>query len=387
MRMLDTFLGARRVLFLNLIVLLLVIFPVQILNASTIHAADIQPIITLQPVFTDPHNPVTQAYFVMNGQPTAQLQNSVRVSNSGSATETINLYPVDAFTAASGGTVFYTQKSPRLDVGAWIVLSLQHLTLAPGQSQIVPFHLSIPLHTRSGQHVGGIVGEEGTLQSIKTEKNKRRDFHIDLQQLHIIAVQVNLPGPPIEKLIATSIRSDNKSVYQSIQIGLRNAGNMMVKSSGTLQIFDLKGNLLQNQAVRLNTFLPQTSINDQIYIQHKALPVGQYKASLQLTYGHKQQLFYTTIITVVQKKNPIASAISALTSLNDNENILSSLSPWQIVIAAGILLLILCGLYTWIVKLFKMARSLQQKQKKTVVYVRGMSTRDTMDTKDKDILS
>jgi Bacterial protein of unknown function (DUF916) len=383
MRILDTFLGGKRVFFLNRLVLLFLIFLLQTLSISTIHAADVRPIITLETVFTDPHNPVTQAYFVMNGSSPLPLQNSVRISNSGNASGTINLYPVDAFTAASGGTAFQTRKSPRLDVGAWIVLSRQRVTLAPGQSQIVPFHLTIPPHARSGQHVGGIVGEEVTMQSIETGKNKQRNFHIDLQQLHVIAVQVNLPGTPIEKLIVTSIHADNKNIYQRIQIGLRNMGNMMVKSYGTLQIFDLTGKLLQNQDLRLNTFLPQTSINDQIYIQHKALPAGQYKASLQLTYGHKHYLSYTTMITIVQKKNSIASAISALTSLNDNENILSSLSPWQIAIGGGILLLILCGLYSLIVKLFKMIGHIRskKKQKKAFVYVPGTPTQDITHTK------
>jgi hypothetical protein len=361
--MLGTFLSGRKFLSLYVVVLILAVLLMQALSVSPIHAADIQPLIDLQPVFTDPHNPVTQAYFVMNGQSTAYLQNSVRITNSGNATGTINLYPVDAFTAASGGTAFHTRTAPRLDVGAWIVLSLQRLTLAPGQSQIVPFHLTIPPGTRSGQHIGGIVGEEVTRQPLKTGAKNKLAVHIDLQQLHIVAVQVNLPGTPIENLVATGIHSDNTSYYQCIQIGLRNTGNMMVKSSGSLQIFDLKGHLLQNQALRLNTFLPLTSINDKIYIQHKALPVGQYKAFLKLTYGHNQRLAYATMFTITQKKKSVASVISALTTLNENENIFSLFSPWQIALGAGILLLILYGLYSCIVKLSKLLSHIRGSKK------------------------
>ncbi len=361
MRMAYAFLSCRKFLpYYYLVMLMLVVVLGGTLNCAVIHAADSQPAFDLQPVFTDPNNPVTGAYFVMNGHPASHLQNSLRVINTGTAQGTVTLYPVDAFTAASGGTAFRTRTAARLDVGAWIVLSRQRLTLAPGQSQIIPFQVMISSHAYAGQHVGGIVAEDTTSHTLLAKKHT---INIGLQQLRAVAVQVNIPGTLVEKVVATGISSDGASIYQRLLIGLHNSGNMMVKPSGSLQIFDLKGHRLQNQPLRLNTFLPHTSINDHIYIQHKALPIGQYKALLTLTYGHQQQLFYTTMFTIKSQKKTFTGAVSEYVSLGDDKNLFELFSPWQIAVGVGILLLLIGGLFSWINKIFVMVSRLRGKSK------------------------
>ncbi|MBA2394273.1 MAG: DUF916 domain-containing protein [Ktedonobacteraceae bacterium] len=349
MRILYFFLGRRAFLRENVVVLIMAVVLVEALSVSIVHAIGGQAAFEINPVFSDPNNPVTTSYFVMNAQPATHQQNSIRVTNIGSQSGTVNLYPVDAFTAAAGGTTFHTRTDARIDVGAWITLSRRQLTLAPSQSQIVPFRLTIPSHVRAGQHVGGIVVDNTALQTF-TSKN----VPIKLQQLRIIAVQVNLPGTAIEKLVVTGIHPGSAGIYQRLLLGLSNAGNMMVKSSGNLQIFDSNGHLLQNQALQLDTFLPQTSINDPIYIQHRALSIGQYKAVLTLIYGHNQHLHYTTMFTITASKKNLTNAVSTLVSLGDTQSFLSLLSPWQVAVGGGVLLLVMCTLGSWLYKLFIM---------------------------------
>ena len=360
MRNLYFFLGRRAFLRENVVVLIMAVLLVEALGASVVHATGGQAAFEINPVFSDPNNPVTTSYFVMNAQPATHQQNSIRVTNIGSQRGTINLYPVDAFTAATGGTAFHTRADARTDVGAWLLLSLHQLTLSPGQSQIVPFQLTVPRDVRAGQHVGGIVAENTAVQTF-TSKN----VPIKLQQLRIIAVQVNLPATPIEKLVVTGIHPDSASIHQRLLLGLSNTGNMMFKSSGNLQIFDSNGHLLQNQALQLDTFLPQTSINDPVYIQRHALSIGQYKAALNLTYGHNQHLHYTATFTITPSKKTLTNAVSTLVSLGDSQSFLSLLSPWQLVIGGGVLLLIICALGSWLYKLFIMLARLRSRGKQS----------------------
>jgi len=140
---------------------------------------------------------------------------------------------------------------------------------------------------------------------------------------------------------------------------------MMVKSSGNLQIFDSNGHLLQNQALQLDTFLPQTSINDPVYIQRHALSIGQYKAALNLTYGHNQHLHYMAMFTITTSKKTLTNTVSTLVSLGDSQSFLSLLSPWQLVVGGGVLLLIICALGSWLYKLFIMLARLRSRGKQS----------------------
>ncbi len=364
MRILCFFLGCKTFFNEHVVVLIMAVLLVEALSVSGVHAMGGQAAFETNPVFSDPHNPVTISYFVMNGRPATHLQNSIRVTNGGTASGTVNLYPVDAFTAASGGTAFRSSTNERSDVGAWITLSRYQLTLAPGQSQDVPFQVTIPSHVHSGQHVGGIVADN-TFVQVSTSKK----IPIKLHQLRITAVQVNLPGAPIEKLVATGIHSST-DIYQRLLVDLSNTGNMMVKSAGHLQVFDNNGHRLQNQVVQLDTFLPQTSISDPIFIQRHALAIGKYKASLTLTYGHKRQLNYTTMFTITAPKKTLESAVSTLVTLGDTQGFLSLLLPWQIALGCGILLIVLAALSSWLYKLFMMIVRLRfrGKEKPAIVF-------------------
>ncbi len=348
MRLFSCFTPKKIVLSLCTAMILFFVIIGSFLSLTVVHADDGQAAFDIKPLYYDPHNPVTGAYFVFGTKSGGHIQNSMLVTNVGSATGTVNLYPVDAFTSDSGGTAFRGRMDTRSDVGAWIELSRQQVTLAPGQSQAVSFEVNVPAHIRSGQHVGGIVAQ-GASTHVLAQKN----IPISLQQLRVVAVQINLPGPQVEKLVATAIQPDNASKYQCLQVKLSNTGNMMVKASGNLQIFDLHQHLLRSQAVSLDTILPQMSINDRIYIQQQALPVGQYRAALTLTYGQKRQLSYTNTFAILSTKKTFSGAISRLVA-GDSEGFMQMVAPWQLAVGGMLILLVICTLGFWMYRLSRL---------------------------------
>jgi hypothetical protein len=330
------------------------------------HTAESQLAVDMQPVFSDPHNPVTKAYFVMDGQPSAHLYNSIRLTNIGTTRGTVSLYPADAFTMATGGLSFSNWNDARRDVGAWIQLSRRQVILSPGESQDVPFQVIIPPHVRPGQHVGGIVAENVVPQTFASH-DKKQQVPINLQQRRVLAVQVNLPGPPLEKVIGSGIHYDKANRYQRLLIDLHNTGNMMVHPSGTLQIFDANGHRIQNLNLRIQTFLPQTSIAYPVYILRKVLPIGRYSASLALTYEHKQKLVYTATFTIEAEKKTPSNAIAALVALGESSNVFHLLSPWQLIVGGGAVLLVVLRLGSWLYKMLKsVARSVGKKEEQEV---------------------
>src|SRR6266705_1828981 len=142
-----------------LIMVLLGVSLTGVLGSSIAHADGGQANFSLQPVLYDPANPLTQSYFIFDSKPGIVVKSRVRVTNTGTATGSVSLYPVDATTGQTSGAVYLNQDDPRKDVGAWTTLGAQQLTLAAGQSQIVSFQVTIPSTVRPGQHLGGIVAE------------------------------------------------------------------------------------------------------------------------------------------------------------------------------------------------------------------------------------
>jgi Bacterial protein of unknown function (DUF916). len=366
MRILYPFSGHRMYLHISAFVFTITVLLINIAGISVAYATGSPLNLDLRPVFFDSRNPVSKAYFVMDSRPATVVQNSLRLINMDTHSGTVKLYPVDAFTDPTGGTDYYANKDARHDVGAWIKLSRQQVTLSPGQIIDVPFKVVIPDHVRSGQHVGGIVAQDLATQ-VFSSKNKK--IHLTLQQRRILAVQVNLPGRPVEQLVATGIRFDKASTYQRVLTVLRNTGNMMIKPIGNLRISDLHGHLLQSQEVHIQTFLPQTSIDYPVYIHNKALPIGRYHVSLSLTYGHAQKLSYTTIFMVNAQKKTLPNAVAAL--ISGDENFLNLLSPWQLAVSGFILLLIICGVLFSLYKLCMLIARFSTKRVKATATDKG----------------
>jgi hypothetical protein len=306
-----------------------------VLPAPVAHAAG-GANITLQPATSDPANPLTRAYFILNGKPGTALQSSVIVTNNGTATGTVNLYAVDAGTGQNSGIIYLPQDAPRNDVGAWLHLSRSQLTLAAGQSEQVAFQVVIPGKVRAGQHVGGIVAEN--VQQDSTTTNSK--IQITVHSRRVIAVEINLPGPQIEQLSANGIQFGGSANYELLKVELSNTGTMLLKANGTLQVINSKGQMLQNLAISVDSFLPGTSIAYPVYIEKKALGVGTYQGKLLLQYGHGKSLFYTTPFTITEEQLvEVFSNNNLLAQPPATDSLLSRLSPLQLIGGAFAVLL------------------------------------------------
>lgn len=315
-------------------------------SAASVASADSgQAVFSLQPVKYDPSNPLTRSYFIFEGKTGTTIQSSVRVTNSGTASGSVNLYPVDATTGQTSGAVYLSQNDPRKDVGAWITLSQQKLTLAPGQNQVVTFQVSIPSSARAGQHLGGIVAEAQTPTTTSTQSGSS-NIQIKVKNLAIIAVQVNLPGTQVEQLSATGIQAGGQNGYQQLLLGLSNSGTDMLKPSGTLQIANAQGQVLKHFTLKLDTFLPQTSIQYPVNVTGQGLAPGDYQGTLDLSYGDKQTLHSVIKFSIGQQQveQVFNSGSSSKTVAPPGFGTNSSMPLWQLVLSIGGALAIL-----WIV--------------------------------------
>lgn len=320
----------------------IVLFLAAFMSAPVYAAGGGGPDIGLQPATFDPHHPISRAYFIFNSTPGTHIKNAIRVTNTGTTAGHVLLYGTDATTGATSGAVYLGHLSKSKDVGAWINLATSSLTLAPGQSRIISFEVIVPKTVRPGQHLGGIAMEVAPVAVPTPPVQQKGHMQINTHIITIVAVEVNLPGIPIEALSATGIQAGGANNYQTVLLNLHNTGTVMLKSSGTLQLFDSHGVPLQTMPLKLDTFLPATSINYPVSLK-QSLGAGTYKAVLTLAYGSKHILRYSTFFTItvqqVQQAFPSESTMQAppVTRVNN-----SSL-PWWMFLVGGFF--VLCGLF------------------------------------------
>ncbi len=321
------------------------------------------PTFSIMPFYSHKSNQAPRSYFIYNLQPDAHLQDSIQVKNTGTARGSVKLYPVDAFTAQTSGMAFYSHDDRRRDVGAWISLSSEPITLDPGKSIDVPFHVNIPERVRPGQHYGGIIAEPLYQPLTPYAQAGSTSFGIHLQSLIILGVSITLPGKTIEQLGATDVIYDQQSHYQRVLLQLENTGTQMLHPFGSLRILSSQGKLLQNIPLKLNAFLPQTSIAYPVYMLHIALVAGNaYTAKIHLQYGQSHVLDYTVSFTIPLPpvSLPIPKVISNLVTPGP-VNFFSRLTIWHFIIAAIILFIILTVLFFWVPRIYKVAIALKRR--------------------------
>lgn len=246
--------------------------------------------------------PPGASYFVFGSRPGATIDGAVRVANTGDRSGTVRLYGVDAVTGETTGAVYRSRDDPRRDVGSWLSMPVHQLRLRPSQRRVVHFRVRVPSRVRPGQHLGGIVAENAALQKTKRRKRGRGSFRIDIRNLSILAVQVNLPGPRVEKLALTSVRPGHAEGFQTLLIGMRNEGDRLLKGSGSMLVSGENGEALKRATFAVDTFVPRTSIAYPFAVPGEALPAGRYRAVVTIAYGHGHTTHLTRWFTISDKQ-------------------------------------------------------------------------------------
>lgn len=251
-----------------------------------------------------PASPAKHGYFVFAGRPGTTIHGRIRVINVGTTAGRTSLYAVDATTGQTSGAVYRSRQEARRDVGGWIRLGKGAVELGPGQSRVVPFSVRVPGGASPGQHLGGIVAQRSTSSSSATAgKGKQNTFKVKVQELSVVAVQVNLPGRQHVKMTLTGIKVGVQPGHQSLLLGIGNAGNVLLKGSGSLKVVDHSGRLVQSRSFNLDTFVPSTHIGFPVYIQGKALPPGEYRGTITIVYrGHTLTRTFPFTISAAEAK-------------------------------------------------------------------------------------
>jgi len=98
-----------------------------------------------------------RAYFSYESDGGVTIQDSVSVQNYGNVSLNLRVYATDGINAPDGSFALLSGDQKPADVGSWITLAQQNVTVPAGQQLIIPYTLTIPAGADPGDHVGGIV--------------------------------------------------------------------------------------------------------------------------------------------------------------------------------------------------------------------------------------
>jgi WxL interacting protein linking bacterial and host surfaces len=247
-------------------------------DAGGTAGTDGQASFAVKPVLYDPALPATKSYFIVQAKPGDVIEDKVRVVNTGTASGAAYLYPVDATTGQTSGAVYESRTSPRRDVGGWVRLSRQEVTLAPGGNAVIAFTIRVPAAVRTGDHLGGIVAENSEIQG----GSGRGALRIRIKHLTIAAVEVQVPGRVVSRVAVTGVKPGGHQGWQYVYVQMRNPGTVMVKPQGRIVIRTAQGRLVAARKLELDTFVARTAIDYPVLLPRKTLAPGRYLATVEI---------------------------------------------------------------------------------------------------------
>jgi dihydroorotate dehydrogenase (fumarate) len=105
-------------------------------------------------------NPDGRTRFSYSADPGQQVADHYLVRNTGTTAQSFTILSTDAFNDDDGEFALLETSAPPVDVGAWVTFengaNRLQFDLAPGESRVVPFTLTIPADATPGDHAGGI---------------------------------------------------------------------------------------------------------------------------------------------------------------------------------------------------------------------------------------
>lgn len=232
----------------------------------------------IRPANSDPANPLTESWFVYNLLPGETKSDACVVSNTSDKVMTAKLYPVDGTTTSDGSFALLEEKQDRKDVGAWLQLVQNQITLNPGEEKIVSFTIALPPDTTVGDHLGGII-----LENLDVSKGKG----VNVVTRVGVRIYETVPGELVRKLTLVNLSWKLVKNKPTLYFDFKNEGNVHLTPKGKVIIKDgFLGLTLASYDVNLGMVLPGKPTQIPL-IWQKSWLLGKFTALAEITYGDK----------------------------------------------------------------------------------------------------
>lgn len=250
--------------------------------------------ISALPAYPDPGDPRTNNWFVYSLKAGESKEDALKIINDSYDYVNLRIYAVDATTTSGGDFNLNEESAEKKNVASWLDIPVTEVTMEPQQDKLVPFTITIPENTISGDYLGGLI-----IEPLNNETGKR------------LAVRIyeTVPGPVIKKLTISSLREqlfkDDEATNWQRLLGLnkrlvffsnlKNDGNAVLEPTATLTIKNIFGGEVAKLKPVFNSVFPYQT--NEYPINWGRVPfLGRYKAELKIEYDSKLPTVSQSII-------------------------------------------------------------------------------------------
>jgi hypothetical protein len=172
-------------------------------------------------------------------QPGEHLTDHVAVRNLGEAEITLTLYAQDAVAGQGNAFEVLTPDDDALQVGDWLHLADESVTVPPRSAVVVPITLKVPADAEPGDHTGAVLASHTPSQSGDTATTQIRTGS---------RVYVRVAGPVRPALEASEVAGTYRGRWSPLAAGaldvettVENTGNIRLMSSPRIEVRSLFG--------------------------------------------------------------------------------------------------------------------------------------------------
>lgn len=215
---------------------------------------------SVSPTGPEASQPGSRAAFAFELAPGTSADDSATVWNYGDQPRQFNIYARDAFNNESGLIDLLTKDKQNADLGGWIALSTQQVTVPAHSGVTVPFSVTAPRTASPGDHDAGIV-VSAVNTNAQTNPNK-----VQVENRVGTRVYLRVTGPLDPALVIDDIQSTYRGSANpaggelDVTYTVHNAGNIRLRGHQSVSISGVLGiGAQQRDPGDLAEMLPGTS--------------------------------------------------------------------------------------------------------------------------------
>jgi hypothetical protein len=158
----------------------------------------------------------------------SKLQDAVEVLNFSKAPITLELYAAD-LVQTKGGSLAPAQRDDEMhEVGAWMKLERESVTVPPGGKKYVSFTVSVPKGKRPRDYLGAVVAS--------TQPQASAGSAMAIQSRVALISRVRVPGKPHLEASISGVRVAPQGRNREFTIELENTGNLLFTAEGRIDV-------------------------------------------------------------------------------------------------------------------------------------------------------
>jgi hypothetical protein len=219
-----------------------------------------------------------QRYFTYAVAPGQSVNDVVAVLNpSRTAPLTVRWSTSDARTPSQGAGIVVSDGGPQREIGTWIHITTQTVTVAPNHVTFVPLKVSIPSSVRPGEYQGAINAVDLHPATIT-----QGHLHYRISIRRTLTVVLRVLGPASAGLQIVRARLVAPGKHAVLALTLKNTGTVIDHPSATLMTFTgPRTSYTQRPLIGAVTAGASTSV---MFALDRTIPPATYRLSIQITY-------------------------------------------------------------------------------------------------------